>query len=285
MTPVRFHHVLRSEWTKLRSLRSTVCTLLAAGVLAIGLSVLFANGAGRRLDAQGGFDPTAVSLQSFILVQLAISVLGVLVVTSEYGTGMIRTSLTAVPRRGRLLAAKALVFGAVALVCGQVVAFTSFLVGQAILNRTGLRDAALGEPGVLRAVIGCGLYLAMIGLLGVAVGVLTRTTAGAIMIRWRPLCSSRCSHPLCPSHGPNRWARSVRSARAPRSCPWCRNRACSRRGPDSACCACGSSASWALPPWSSSAGTHDGEARSDGLGTARGHEPAVRCRPECTCRT
>ncbi|WP_395109066.1 ABC transporter permease [Actinomadura sp. SCN-SB] len=205
MTPVRFHHVLRSEWTKLRSLRSTVCTLLAAGVLAIGLSVLFANGAGRRLDAQGGFDPTAVSLQSFILVQLAISVLGVLVVTSEYGTGMIRTSLTAVPRRGRLLAAKALVFGAVALVCGQVVAFTSFLVGQAILNRTGLRDAALGEPGVLRAVIGCGLYLAMIGLLGVAVGVLTRTTAGAIMI----MVAATLLVPLFTPALPESWAKPV----------------------------------------------------------------------------
>jgi ABC-2 type transport system permease protein len=183
MTSATFTHVVRSEWTKLRSLRSTGFTLLTAGALAVGLSVLFANGASRRsATPDGEFDPTAASLQSFILVQLAISVLGVLVVTSEYTTGMIRTSLAAVPRRGRLLTAKALVFCAVALVVGQLVAFASFLVGQAVLAGSGAPHVTLGEPAVQRAVIGCGLYLAMIGLLGVAVGVLARATAGGVMI-------------------------------------------------------------------------------------------------------
>jgi ABC-2 type transport system permease protein len=183
MTPATFTDAVRSEWTKLRTLRSTAFTLLTAAVLAIGLSVLFANGMVRRAEEDATeFDPTGASLQSFILVQLAISVLGVLVVTSEYATGMIRTSLTAVPRRHRVLAAKALVFSAVALVVGQVVAFASFLVGQAVLAGLTAAHVTLGDPSVLRAVVGCGLYLAMVGLLGVAVGVLVRATAGAVLV-------------------------------------------------------------------------------------------------------
>jgi ABC-2 type transport system permease protein len=180
VTAARFSHVVRSEWTKLRTLRSTPYTLLAAGVFAVGLSLLINSNP--RGSAEADFDPTRSGLQSFIVVQLAIAVFGVLVVTSEYATGMIRTSLTAVPRRGRFLAAKALVFGAVALVVGQLAAFGAFLAGQAMLAGAGVPRAGLGEPGVLRAVVGCGLYLAMIGLLGVAVGVLVRATAGAVMI-------------------------------------------------------------------------------------------------------
>ncbi|OLF15908.1 ABC transporter permease [Actinophytocola xanthii] len=174
-------HTVRSEWTKLRSLRSTAFTLLTAAVLAVGLSVLFSSGAVRNGAEEGGYEPTTASLQSFVLLQVVIAVLGVLVATSEYATGMIRTSLTAVPRRGRLLAAKALVFSAVGLVVGQLVAFGSFLVGQAVLAASDGRYATLGDPTTLRAVIGCGLYLAMIGLLGVAVGVLVRATAGAVV--------------------------------------------------------------------------------------------------------
>jgi ABC-2 type transport system permease protein len=183
MRPATFAHALRSEWTKLWTLRSTAFTLLTAGVLAVGLSVMFASGATRRYAQDPDeFDPTGTSLQSYILIQLAISVLGVLVVTSEYTTGMIRTSVTAVPRRDRILAAKALVFSAVALVVGQVVAFASFLIGQAVLTGLGTPHVTLSDLSVLRAVIGCGLYLAMVGLLGVAVGVLVRATAGAVML-------------------------------------------------------------------------------------------------------
>jgi ABC-2 type transport system permease protein len=186
MSHATFADAVRSEWTKLRSLRSTVYTLLVTAALALGFSALFATGAGRRYHDQpaqrADFDPTAASLQSFFLVQLAVSALGVLAVTSEYTTGMIRTSLAAVPRRGRILTAKALVFGLVALVVGQVAAFGAFLVGQTLLAGADAPNATLGQQGVLRAVVGCGLYLAVVGLLGVAVGVLVRATAGGIMI-------------------------------------------------------------------------------------------------------
>ena len=110
LRPAGLVDAIRSEWTKLRSVRSTFWTLLAATVLTIGLGALISNGfAGNYSSSspsdQATFDPTNISLTGLILGQLAIGVLGVLTVTSEYSTGMIRTSLAAVPRRGRLLVA------------------------------------------------------------------------------------------------------------------------------------------------------------------------------------
>jgi ABC-type transport system involved in multi-copper enzyme maturation permease subunit len=179
--------ILLSEWTKLRSLRSTAYTLLAMAVLAIGLGVLISSGAGAGYPElppaeRDAFDPTQLSTQSYLAAQLAIGVLGVLVITSEYATGMIRTSLAAVPRRERLLAAKVVVFTAVALVTGLVVGFGAFLLGQLTLAGTDAPYATLGQPHVPRAVAGAGLYLAAIGLLGVAVGTLVRSTAGGITV-------------------------------------------------------------------------------------------------------
>jgi ABC-2 type transport system permease protein len=179
--------ILLSEWTKLRSLRSTAYTLLAMAFLGCGLGILISSGAGEGFPDltpadRDAFDPTQVSTQSYLAAQLAIGVLGVLVVSSEYATGMIRTSLTAVPRRERLLAAKAAVFAVVALVAGLVVGFGAFLLGQVTLAATGAPHTTLGEPHVLRAVAGAGLYLAAIGLLGVAVGALVRSTAGGITV-------------------------------------------------------------------------------------------------------
>ena len=186
-TTVTFADLLRSEWTKLRSLRSTAYTLLALLVIGIGMSALVTSGTSRRYadltaEEQATFDPTMQSLQAFFLVQLVISVLGVMVVTSEHATGMIATSLTATPRRGRLLAAKTLVFAAVALVVGQVQVFGAFLLGQAVLAAGGTPHATLADPGVLRAVVGGGLYIVAIGLLAVAIGTLVRATAGAVTI-------------------------------------------------------------------------------------------------------
>jgi ABC-2 type transport system permease protein len=178
---------LRSEWTKLRTLRSTVWTVLVTIALGVGFGALLSL-AGARNYAElapadrPSFDPTATSLAGHILAQLAIAVLGVLIVTSEYATGMIGTSLTVVPRRGRLLAAKAVVLTAVALVVGEIIGFGSFFVGQAVLAAQHTPHVGLGEPHVLRAVIGAGLYLAVMGLLGVAVGTLVRATAGALAI-------------------------------------------------------------------------------------------------------
>lgn len=184
--PAGFTDAVRSEWTKITSLRSTAYTLIATVVIGVGFGILFSLGGARghatmTPEEQAAFDPTAVSLRCYLLAQLAIAVLGVLVVTSEYATGMIRTSLTTVPRRRRLLAAKAAAFAGVGLVTGQVVALTSFVVGQAILSGQA-SHATLNQPGVLRAVLGGGLYLAAVGLAGIAVGVLVRATAGAVTI-------------------------------------------------------------------------------------------------------
>jgi ABC-2 type transport system permease protein len=176
--------VVRSEWTKIRSVRSTVWSLVATFGITVGLGALFCFAYVRRYDHLGlrqrlTFDPTFQSLRGLFLAQIAIGVLGVLVVSSEYATGLIRTTLTAVPQRRTLLAAKAVVFGAVAIVVSMMSVFAAFFVGQAVLDRKHL-GVSLGDPRVLRAVLGAGVYLAIVGLLGLALGAIVRRTAGAI---------------------------------------------------------------------------------------------------------
>lgn len=177
---------ISSEWTKLASLRSAWYTAGLAVVLGVGFGALVSQGSGRRYAEmpaaeRATFDPTNVSLYGcFLLTQLAVGTLGVLVMTSEYATGTIGPSLAAVPRRGRLLAAKTVVFAAVSLVLGQVAAFGAFLAGQAALAGEGAPHAALADPDVTRAVVGAGLWLVLVGLLGMALGVVLRATAGAI---------------------------------------------------------------------------------------------------------
>lgn len=179
--PATLADVAHSEWTKLRSLRSTFFTLLATVVLVVGVGALVSYESSVHYTPQDGtWDPTGSSLAGMMIGQLAIAVLGVLVITGEYGTGMIRPSLAAVPRRGRLLAAKAGVFAAVAVVTGEVVSWAAFLIGQLLIHGHE-PTASLGAPGVARAVVGSGLYVALIGLMAVAVGTLLRHTAGAIV--------------------------------------------------------------------------------------------------------
>jgi ABC-type transport system involved in multi-copper enzyme maturation permease subunit len=178
-------NVIRSEWTKFRSLRSTWLTSAVTVLLGVGIGAMATAAQARAYpdatDADlAAWDPTATSLTSITVAQLAIGVLGVLVITSEYATGLIQPSVVAVPRRGRLLAAKAAVFAGVAVVLGQVIGFTSFLIGQSLLAGADVPHATLGQPDVLRAVVGSGLYLAAIGLLGLGLGTVLRTTAGAI---------------------------------------------------------------------------------------------------------
>ena len=182
--PATFGDVLRSEWTKLRSVRSTFWALTVTVVLGIGLgaaiSALTAHGyATSSASAKLSWDPTNMSLSGMAIAQLAIAVLGVLCISSEYSSGMIRTSLIAVPKRGRVLAAKSLVFAAVTFVVGEVVSFTAFFVGQALISGHA-PHAALGDPGVARAVLGAGLYLTALAVLSVAVGTLLRHPAAAI---------------------------------------------------------------------------------------------------------
>lgn len=178
-----FGDAVRSEWTKLRSVRSSVWTILTALAVGIGLSALIAAVSAHDY-ANGGesvhhWDPTGASTAGGFFAQLAIAVLGTLVITSEYATRSIRTTLVAVPRRGRVLGAKAVVVGAVALAVGLVMAFASFLVGQALISGKA-PTASLSDPGVARAVVGVGLYCAAVGLLGMALGTLLRSTAAAV---------------------------------------------------------------------------------------------------------
>jgi hypothetical protein len=175
---------MRSEWTKLRSVRSTIWPLVATVAITVGFSVLFCVAYVSQYDSVSArerltFDPTAHSLRGLFLSQLAIGVLGVLVVSSEYATGLIRATLTAVPQRRVVLAAKAIVFGAVALVVSLVGVFAAFWAGQAVLDGKHI-GVTLADSGVLRAVLGAAGYLTVVGLLGLAIAAIVRRTAGAI---------------------------------------------------------------------------------------------------------
>ena len=181
VTPVR---VLRSEWTKFRSLRSTVITLLVAVVLTVGLGALFSAVTASqfpkfRPQQQASFNAVVTSLGGITFSQLALGVLGVLLVTGEYSTGMIRASLTAVPRRLPVLWAKLAVFAAVVLVVSLVASFVSFFLGQSLLSGPHL-NASIADPGALRSVIGSALYVTVAGMIGVALGALLRNTAAGI---------------------------------------------------------------------------------------------------------
>ena len=179
-----FGNVVRSEWTKVRSLRSTWWTVLAALVVCIGLSVLIdwaivANWDQASAEDKATFDAVNNSFNGVGLGQLAIAVLGVLVVSSEYSTGGVRATFIAVPRRLLVLGAKALVMALLGFAVGLVIAFVSFFVGQAFFSTEHV-NASLGDPGVLRAVFGAALYIAGCGMFGLAVGALLRHTPGSI---------------------------------------------------------------------------------------------------------
>ena len=178
----QFSAVLRSEWCKLRSVRSAVWMLVAAVVFNFVVAAVLGIVLPGHLSAQSKetIDPVQVSLGGLHLSQIAIGMLGVLVISSEYTTGMIRATLTAVPQRRLMLTAKALVLGAAALVTGLVASFAAFLVFQAFLPAGEPMRATLADPGVLRAVVGGGLYLAVLALLGFGLGAVIRSGAGAV---------------------------------------------------------------------------------------------------------
>lgn len=182
-----FGHLLLSEWTKLRSVRSTIWSLIVLVVVSLGFTALFAaltvaNWTGPQAAPRNATilsDPVNSILGTGIgLGQLAICVLGVLVMTTEYSTGVIRASLLAVPKRVPMLIAKGVVFAALILVVGEIVTFGSFFLGSVILHSRVV--VSLGQPGVARAVIGTGLALTVLGLFAMAIGALIRHTAGAI---------------------------------------------------------------------------------------------------------
>jgi hypothetical protein len=177
-----FRTVARMEWHKLRTVRSTWYILAIFAIAMIGLAVVVLGSENyARLPAASrtSFDPTYNSFTGLLLGQLLFGILGVLAVTAEFSSGMIRATFAAAPRRPLVLAAKAAVFGAVTLAAGEICAFAAFLAGQAAL-RAPAPHAALGQPGVLRAVLMSGCYPALIALIGLGLGAVVRHTAGAI---------------------------------------------------------------------------------------------------------
>jgi len=172
--------VVLSEWTKFRSLRSTVYTVLIAVVLMVGLGALFtAIAAGQPGGLNPGQSAVSTSLTGTFFAQLAIGVLGVLFISGEYSTGMIRSSLAAVPRRLPMLWGKVAVFAGVVFLTMLVASVAAFLVGQLLLSGQHL-DASLSDPGALRSVLGAALYVTVAGVTALALGALLRNTAAAI---------------------------------------------------------------------------------------------------------
>ncbi|MFC4058646.1 ABC transporter permease [Planomonospora corallina] len=159
-------------------MRSTMWTLLTAVALMVGFGVLI-TATSRELGEDSMLsDATMLSLSGYAFASLAMASLGVLVISGEYRTGMIRTTLLAVPGRLRMLTAKTAVFTAVAFTVSLAASFAAFLAGQAVLGDKGV---ALGDPGVLRAVIGSALLITASGIFGLALGALIRHTPGAIV--------------------------------------------------------------------------------------------------------
>ncbi|MFE9253904.1 ABC transporter permease subunit [Streptomyces sp. NPDC006879] len=176
--------VLLCEFTKLRTVRSTAWTLFTACAVTVLLALCFsllsryATGQLASQESAGiAEDPVFTSFAGMVLGQLAMIVFGVLAVSGEYSSGLISTSLQAVPRRGLLLGCKAAVVGGAALVTGLVTSFTSYAVGQAALGPHG---TSLAEPGVLRAVFGAGLYMALLAVFAMGAATVLRSSLLAL---------------------------------------------------------------------------------------------------------
>jgi ABC-2 type transport system permease protein len=176
--------VLRSELTKFRSLRSTSYTLLTAVALMIGLGALFSALTASQyhtmsLAEKATVNPVTTSLSGVLFAVVAFGVLGVLVTSGEYSTGMIRSSLTAVPRRLPVLWGKLAVFAGVIFPVSLIASFISFFLGQLVLNSQHI-GVSVTAPDALRSVVGAALYLTVAGMIGVALGALFRNTAAGI---------------------------------------------------------------------------------------------------------
>ena len=180
-----FGRLLHGEWTKIRTVRSSFWALAILTVTTIGINTLIValvighwsttSVADKHMFAA---DPTGFLRPVLQNAQIPLCVLGALVITTEYSTGMIRSSILAVPRRVPMLAAKAAVFGAVALVTGEALGFISFMIAQAIIGHR--LPESLNDAATFRAVFGVGLYLAVLGLFSLAAGALIRHTAATI---------------------------------------------------------------------------------------------------------
>lgn len=210
---VTLPRVVRSEWFKFASLRSSWITIAVALAVVIGFGALAAAVAtGDVTPARGGgpgdgalgTDPTSLSLSGAQLAQIILGILGVLAISGEYSSGMIRASLAAVPRRLPVLWGKAIVIGAVSLVVAVPATLAAFFVGQAVFGAGA--NASLSDPGVSQAVVGTGVYLAAIAVLGLALGALLRHAAGAIGTLFALLL---LAPGLLPLVLPNSWSDAI----------------------------------------------------------------------------
>ncbi len=177
--------VVESEWTKFISLRSTLWSLGVGMFLTIAFPLLFAlvtatHWAHMSPGDRAGRHPLDIALAGVNVAQLAIAVLGVLVITGEYSTGMIRSTLLAVPKRLPVLWAKLGVFAAVSFVLTVPAVFIAFYASQAILNTHHILQISLSDPGVARCLIGGALYVMLVGIFALAIGAIVRNTAGGI---------------------------------------------------------------------------------------------------------
>jgi ABC-2 type transport system permease protein len=179
-----FLDLVKSEWTKIRSVRSTMWTIAVTIILGIGIGALVTAETRAHWSSVGsgnhfGFDPTQTSLIGLLIAQFSIGVLGVLVISAEYSTGTIRATFCAIPKRSRVYAAKIVVFGVLSFVVAELTSFAAFFLGQFLLSSPATH-ATLSSPGALRAVFGGGLFVCVLGLIAMGLGTIIRHTAGAI---------------------------------------------------------------------------------------------------------
>ncbi|WP_407110251.1 ABC transporter permease [Streptomyces sp. DSM 116494] len=198
-----FAHCLHAEWIKIRTMRSTLYIVLGTLVLCIGLAALNGTSAGGEyagLSAadRASFDPLATGLRGYLLAQIALGLMGALVITSEYGARTITGTLTAVPKRTRVLAAKAVTLMAVALPVGLLVSLGGFLVGQAALEGAGAPHVALSAAESLRGIWGGALYLTLAALFGLAVGTVIRSTTATVTTLFGVLLIVQAFAPALP---------------------------------------------------------------------------------------
>jgi len=178
----RLRATARSEWIKFRSVRSGPVALVGTAVIVVVGSWLLGAGNGNSAAAspasKAAFDPVYTVLQGIELAQLCIGALGVITVTGEYTSGLIRGTFVATPQRAQVLAMKALVFTVAVWAWCTALSFAAFFLGQSLLSPA--KHAGIGDPGALTAVLGAGLYLTLIGLLAMFVGVVVRHTPAAL---------------------------------------------------------------------------------------------------------
>jgi ABC-type transport system involved in multi-copper enzyme maturation permease subunit len=179
-----FLDLVKSEWTKVRTVRSTMWTVGVTIVLGIGIGALVCAVTRSHWNTMNygsklSFDAPASSLVGLFVAQFSVGVLGVMVMTAEYSTGTIRATFSAAPKRSRVFAAKAFVFGLLAFVVAELTSFVAFFLGQFLLSAPATH-VTLSSPGAFRAVFGGGLYVCVLGLIAMGLGTIIRHTAGAI---------------------------------------------------------------------------------------------------------